>query len=99
MDGGGKGGGRREGIGTSGLCVPNAALYQAELHSDGGPRLIAPTAGPRQGAGRRVKPVGPGRLYFSLSRLGGTAEFTLGPAPAWRGGAGPSFRLCRGASS
>ena len=62
--------GRSERIRTSGLCVPNAALYQAELHSDSGPGVIAPTSGHRQGRSqswrRRL-----GRSVLSLDRVSG----------------------------
>ena len=38
--------GRSERIRTSGPCVPNTVLYQAELHSDAGSYGVAPAQGP-----------------------------------------------------
>ena len=39
--------GRSERIRTSGPCVPNTVLYQAELHSDAGSYGVTPAQGAR----------------------------------------------------
>src|SRR5579872_5144900 len=70
--------GRSERIRTSGPCVPNTVLYQAELHSGRGARIaLAAPAGKR-----RYGETGPPGVHLGRGALPGRAGSATSPPPA-----------------